>query len=292
MYTFYMCSDARNTHFLAVKCNLFNSVVGAETHTRSDVVLQILIEDMQRMIEKFSISYMAATSHDSFAEIHRQKFRELKENWKKTNRRGLGHYAKAPDASVLNNLKHILVTSATSINEGLSLPNLPIENWLNVAIGLLVSIKSIRDSLPFSPANSTPLLNQILTFIHQWISCLNRIKLPKRTSTELMQLLNTKFALPMDSPNNISDQLHFILHDILLPTIHHSLSIITCYHCTSCQFTMHARYNISYIPINVVERELKLNNLLTNYFTGGASDHLCERCSMSMSRKIKLLDCK
>lgn len=235
---------------------------------------------------------MAANSQENSNEAHQQRLKEVKENWRKNNRRGLGHYAKQPDVTVLNNLKNILVTSPISINEGLSVPNLPIQNWLNVAVGLLISIKSIRNSLPLSLENSTPLLDEILSFIYQWMSCMNRIKPPKRTSTELMKLLTTKFQLPIDSPDNSSDQLRFILHDILLPTIHHSISTITIYHCTSCKFTMHAQYNISYIPINVVERELKLHNQLNNYFTGGTSDYLCEKCSMSMSRKIKLVDCK
>lgn len=244
------------------------------------------------MVKNFSVSYFATTVRDNSDEINQQQLRELKENWKQKNRRGLGYYAKQPETAVMNSLKQSLITSATSINEGLFLPNLPVANWLNVAVGLLISIKSIRQSLPLSLGNSTPLLNEILSFIYQWISCSIRIKPPKRTSVEQMQLLNTKFQLPIDPPNDVNEQLHFILQNILLPTINHPISIIKIYYCTSCNFMMHTQCNISYIPINVVEGELQLHHRLNNYFNGASSDHLCEKCSMTMARKIKLLDCK
>jgi hypothetical protein len=49
---------------------------------RTDVVLQILVEDMLRMIENFAISYMVSTSEDNNNEICQQQLKELKENWK------------------------------------------------------------------------------------------------------------------------------------------------------------------------------------------------------------------
>ena len=44
---------------------------------------------------------------------------------------------------------------------------------------------------------TTPLPNEIPNFINKWTSSLNRIKPPRKTSTEQMQLLNTEFHTPI-----------------------------------------------------------------------------------------------
>ncbi|CAF5090763.1 unnamed protein product, partial [Rotaria sp. Silwood1] len=66
----------------------------------------------------------------------------------------------------MNNLQYALIASSTTINDGLSIPDLPVPNWLNVTIGMLLSIKSIRESAPSSLTISTSLPNDILSFIN------------------------------------------------------------------------------------------------------------------------------
>ncbi|CAF3810547.1 unnamed protein product [Rotaria sp. Silwood1] len=272
-------------------CIVKRTQLGTQTYMRSDVVLQILIQDMQRMTENFAVSYMAITSEDTYNEVRQQKLKELQENWRKKNRRGSGFYTKKPETSIMNSLKYTLIASSAKVNDGLSIPNLPVSNWLNVAIGVLISIKSIRESLPLSPTISTPFLNDILCFIDKWITSSNPAKSRKQIIMEQMQLSNTKFQIPTDVPIDVNEQLNFILHQILLRIIDCSIPAIKIYSCITCKCTLQTRFNISYIPINMAEGQFQLRHQLHNYFSSCISDHLCSKCSMSMSRHIKLLEC-
>ncbi len=260
---------------------------------RSDVVLQILTEDMQQMIEKFSISYMASTIEDDNNDgSGQQQLKVLQENWQQKNNRGHGYYSKNPNSETQESFKSPLFSSSTLINDGLVIPKLPVPNWLNIVIGLLMSIKYVRESQLLLSEAPTPLVKDILSFIDKWMSALDRIKPPKRTSTELMQLSNTRFDVPNDDPVNDEEQLNFIFHNILLPVINHPISAIRICCCTWCKFTVHTRFDINYIPINIIDGKFQIINQLKNYFDGGTSDNLCEKCSMTMSRQIKLLDRK
>ncbi|CAF4030724.1 unnamed protein product, partial [Rotaria magnacalcarata] len=110
-------------------------------------------------------------------------------------------------------------------------------------------IKFVRET--YRPAlMTTPLLVDILSFINNWISGCNRLKSPKKNSTELNKLLNTQFNI-----------------------------------------TVNTRFNISYIEISMVENQFRFNQDLANYFANNASDHICDKCSMLMSRQIKISDC-
>ena len=191
----------------------------------------------------------------------------------------------------MNNLKYTLVALSTTISDGLYIPDLPVPNWLNVTIGLLISIKSIRGTSALSSRISTPLSHDIINFISKWVSLSQRIKLSKRTP-ELLQLLNSKFKIPPDVPIDVNEQLSFILHMFLLPIIDRCIPAIKTHCCTSCNFTVHTRFSISYIPINIVEEQSQFRHRLNIYFDGCISDHVCDKCSMSMSRHIKLLECK
>ncbi|CAF3920394.1 unnamed protein product [Rotaria sp. Silwood1] len=104
-----------------------------------------------------------------------------------------------------------------------------------------------------------------------------------------MQLLNSKFQTPSDIPSDDSEQLNFILHKIFLPIIDRCIPATKAYCCTSCNFTVHTRFSISYIPINMVEAQLQLRHQLNSYFDGSVSDHLCDKCSMTMSRRSSVI---
>ncbi|CAF4455987.1 unnamed protein product, partial [Rotaria sp. Silwood2] len=265
--------------------------LGTQTYMRSDVVLQILVQDMQKFIENFSLSYLASTFDDNNNERSQQRLKELKENWGKKNRRGSGFYAKKPDKSIMNNLQYALISSSTTINDGLSIPDLPVSNRLNVTIGMLISIKSIRESAASPLTVSTPLPNDILSFINRWKSSSNRAQSQKQTSKEQIQLLNAPFHIPINVPLDCNEQINFILHKILLEIIDSSIPAIKIFTCMSCKFTIHTRFNMNYIPLNMVEGKYHLREQLNSYFGGFISDHICDKCSTSMSRHIKLLEC-
>lgn len=297
------CQSLNELNLVSVNClfrsitmneikNIIKFLTGAETYMRPDVVLQILIQDAQRMTENFAMSYMAVTSEDTSNVIHQQKLKELQENWRRKNNRGDGHYTKKPEPLVLNNLKYALITSTKRINDDLVIPHLSITPWLNVAIGLLISMKTIRDSSLSPPIQSTTLLNEIVSFVNKWMNCLRNIKPPKKTSAEQTQLINTKFDIPPDVPTDANDQINYILHKILLPLIDHSIPAIKAYICESCKLAIHTKFHMSYITLNITEGQLQLNNQLNYFFNGSISDKLCEKCSNSMLRSINLLDCK
>jgi len=96
---------------------------------RSDVVLQILTEDMQQMIEKFSISYMASIIEDDDNDgSGQQQLKVLQENWQQKNNRGHDYYTKNPNNETQESLKSPLFSSSTLINDGLVIPKLPVPN--------------------------------------------------------------------------------------------------------------------------------------------------------------------
>lgn len=138
----------------------------------------------------------------------------------------------------------------------------------------------------------TPLLVDILCFIKKWLSALNRIKPPKKTSIDQNQLLNTKFHIPSDIPIDINEQLTYIIRNILLPITDRSIPIKKIYHCSSCKLTIDVILNVDIIEISMVDNQFYLHHQLANYFASGTSDHLCDKCNMYMSRQIKILDCK
>ncbi|CAF3542908.1 unnamed protein product, partial [Rotaria socialis] len=264
--------------------------LGIQTRCRSDVILEILVNDMKKMVEKFSISLMATMFQDTDNETNSQQLKNVQERWRQSNRRGHGHYAKTPETSIMNNLKNSLIISSSNINDALLIPHLSVAYWLNISIGLLLSIKFVRET--YRPTlMKTPLLVDILSFINNWISGCNRLKPPKKTSTELNKLLNTQFNITVNVPIDTSEQLSFIIHNILLPIISYSISVKKNYRCTSCKHTVNTRFNISYIEISMVENQFRFNQQLANYFANNASDHICDKCSMLMSRQIKISDC-
>lgn len=269
----------------------FLSFIGIETRTRCDVVLEILVNDMKRMVEKFSLSLMANVSNSSNNETNSQQLKDVQERWKQSNRRGHGHYAKVPETSTMNNLKNALITSLASINDGLIMPQLSAPHWLNLSIGLLLSIKCIRET-PAPSLLNKPLLIDTLSFVNSWTSACKRLQPPKKTSIELNKLLNTQFNIPINVPSDVNGQLSFIIFNMLLEILPCSMSMKKTYHCTSCNYTITIQSDIKYIEISMVENQFRFNQQLANYFASNSSDHLCNKCNMPMSRQIKVSDCK
>ncbi|CAF4150543.1 unnamed protein product [Rotaria sp. Silwood2] len=264
--------------------------LGTQTRIRSDIVIEILIHDMKKMVEKFSISFMAIMFEDVNSETNSPRLKGVQERWRQSNRRGHGHYAKTPERSTMNNLKNALIISLSNINEDLLVPQLSVPNWLNASIGLLLSIKNVRET-PSPSTIKTPLLLDMIHFIKNWISALDRLRPPKKTTAELTNLLNTQFHIPGNVSTDVTEQLSFIIHNILLPVIDHSLPVKKTYRCAYCKHTVDVRFNIKYVEISIVENQFRFMQQLANYFTDSTSDHLCGKCNMLTSRQIKISDC-
>lgn len=124
---------------------------------------------MVSMVDEFATSLVAkqlavVSSNDS------QQIKLVEEHWQQKSKRGHGRYTKAPDDNTLSRMKsNLLVPILTKINEGLSFPIL-VPEWLDVAIGILLSIESVRNRVCSSSAstrhapipiltNSVPILN-------------------------------------------------------------------------------------------------------------------------------------
>jgi len=87
----------RHAHqFILILSQSTNSIyfLGTSTLTRADAVLQILIEDMNRMVESFSISYMASLNKKNSSAVSQQELKGVQDNWQSKNHRGHGHYSK------------------------------------------------------------------------------------------------------------------------------------------------------------------------------------------------------
>ncbi|CAF2217847.1 unnamed protein product [Rotaria magnacalcarata] len=79
--------------------------LGMQTRCRSDVILEILVNDIKKMVEKFSILLMTTMFQDTDNETNSQQLKIVQERWRQSNRRGHGHYAKTLETSIMNNLK-------------------------------------------------------------------------------------------------------------------------------------------------------------------------------------------
>ena len=269
------------------------SFPGVETRIRADVVLQILIKDMSRLVENFSVSFMASMSQTTHSQNRtRLQLRDVQENWRQSSHRGHGHYCKAPNEYVTNSLKNALIVRPTNVNIGLVIPTLPVANWFNIVIALLLSIKVFRETLPDPTSIMPQILIEIIEFIQNWTRCLKMIKPPKKTSPEQQQLLNTQFDLPSSIPDDIDQQLVYILDKILVPLLVPSIGIKIIYTCTSCKFVTEIKSIIRYVLIHTMDSSFNLHNHLSNYFVGGTSDRKCAKCDSAMLRHMKIIDCK
>ncbi|CAF3118807.1 unnamed protein product [Rotaria sp. Silwood2] len=263
--------------------------LGQQTRIRSDIVLEILVNDMKKMLENFSISLMAAVCQDGADERNSKHLKVIQERWK-SNRRGHGHYTKAPEKMIMNNLKNVLIMPSTNVNADLIMPQLTVSHWLKISIELLLSIKVVREALPLSSSN-TLLLDDIVGFIKNWVSISKRLKSLKKTNAEITQVLNTEFHLPVNFPLDTDEQIAIILHKILLPIIAHPIPAKKIYNCTACKNVLNIGFDIDYIQINMVENQFRFNQQLSNYFSDISSDRVCDKCHMLMSRQLKILDC-
>ena len=268
---------------------LNSNCVGNQTHIRPDIVLAILIEDMCRIVETFSIAFMAKSIAQSVRES--QRLNPLQEQWNRSNRRGHGRYTKPPEPLVMTNSKSVLVAPATAINDGLSLPHLSAPLWLNAVICLLLSIGTIRRSLPVFSTDDDPLLIAVASFLRDWIQ--SRDFTPQRKKLFAESIKRTvRFDLPHDVPANPIGQIEYLLNNVLASFVDHPIRAVKTYLCTKCQSKFRRRVVFDYIPIYSIDAQSSLVNQLATFFSNSNSDLMCKKCSTTMIRSIELEDCK
>lgn len=243
------------------------------------------------MTESFSVSVMARSFEEN-SSTQRRRLKGVREQWKKSDRRGQGRYSKPPGTMMLTNLTNSLFAPAKDINSDVSLPDLCAPTWLNLAIGLLLSIKAIRQSPPRSTNMKTPLLIDVANFIENWCLYLDLTQSKKQKNAVQRKLLNTDFAIPDDVPDDTSQQSIFLLRNVLLPIISESILAIKTHNCGNCKYTINKYIVVDHIPIGLVDGKLLFRNEILTYFNNASSDLLCQRCSHPMDRQIELLDCK
>lgn len=243
------------------------------------------------MTESFSVSLLARSVENSGS---RKRFRlkEVTEHWRPTNRRGHGHYAKPPGSSIMNHLQSSLIVPVTDINSGLVLPNLSCPTWLNLAIGMVLSIGTIRDSPPRSTSMATPLLIDVANFVESWCTLTKDQRSTKTKSEALSRLLKTQIDIPDNVSINCQEQTIFLLHHLLLPLVNRPMTAMKIHRCSSCNYSIRKYETVNYIPINLVNGQLHVRNELATYFSSSTSDVMCHRCRQPMDRRIELLDCK
>jgi hypothetical protein len=169
-----------------------------------------------------------------------------------------------------------------NINADLKLPSVS-PSWLNVAIGLLLSIGNNDDLCrrppPPLPSNAPPLLFAIWTFLDEWSSASGRS----------IYSSNINISLPNDQPEDPLQQSTFILEQILIPLLDCNLIVNKIHSCKSCQRSVTLRITIPSIPISVLRTGLNLERELQSFFAPTISDLLCSLCGNATIRHIEVI---
>lgn len=247
---------------------------------------------MQRIVEKFCTSYFASLCQNVIYDNENHRLRELEERWRQDNRRGHGHYAKKPEPTVMSNLRYSIVKPPESVNSDLIFPQLSISPWLDVTIGLLLSITAIRETIESFSESTNDLFSHVVSFLKKWTTALKSRKRSRTINSCLENLSATTFEIQENIPIESDDLIAFILRNFILPLANASMPVMKLYTCVSCKRTYRVFADLSHILINAVNGQLSIQQQLKNYFRGALSDKLCDSCSGAMNREIQLLHCK
>lgn len=264
-------------------------ILGDKIHLRLDVVLSIIIPDMLVLIDEYlnaitTRSIITKTdSNAASTSLNEQRLKPIEERWNKTTtKRGHGYYSKTPQQSVFHDLVSSLLLSRNDVNVGLRLPNLT-PNWLNVAIGLILSTGNEAgghyELLPSSLNYNCALLDVIKTFIEEWFSS-------TLTQTNNPRSTKISFSLPTDILLDTSQQSAYILEKILIPLLPCQLIVNKIYSCNTCKKKVKIKATITSIPINIHQNGLHLNNDINSFFGRNPSDILCKSCRKPTTRHI------
>ena len=194
-------------------------------------------------MDDFAIS-LAALNESLSSSKDRQRLKMIEEHWQVNSKRGRGRYTKPPDDKALLRMKSNLLTiSIKDINDGLHLPVLN-PKWLDVAVGLLLLIESVRNdshSLSKKPRRSR-LQQEVEKFIEQYVALIERIPATNRQkSRSLMDNLTINIPPSTTVSDEPNQQIFFILEALILPivpstegrVIRKKIKCVCMYVCTS-----------------------------------------------------------
>ncbi|CAF3701085.1 unnamed protein product [Adineta steineri] len=271
-------------------CILKRTQLGGKIHARIDVVLSLLVKDMCFIVNEFYTSLVSQTVKNTSAS--QQTLKLIKEQWQQKNKRGQGHYTKTPDDNVMLALKSkLLAPSTEQINNGLTLPSLKPE-WLDVAIGILISIESVRDSIVSSTYSRTRAIeDKVVAFIRQYTMQMNAdIIANRKTQRKTIDKFNTDSLLSIDVPSDSKRQLSFILDTIILPIANNRLEAIKTFTCMNCKKVIRTYFSsISPITLNISQSNFCLEIEIVRFFSDTTSDQICTSCSVPLIRRISVI---
>jgi hypothetical protein len=269
---------------------LFVLITGGHIHARLDVVVSLLVKDMCFIVNEFYTNLVAKTVKDT--STGQQKLKLIEERWQKKSKRGQGHYTKAPDEDVMLAMKSkLLAPSTEKINDGLSLPSLK-PDWLDVAIGILISIESIRNrNISSTYSSSSVIEKEVVAFIQQYITQMNAdIMANKKPRRKTIDKFNIDPSISIDVPSNPQRQLSFILDTIILPIANSRLEAIKTFTCIKCKTIIRKHFSsITPIPLNIFQSTFCLEREIIRFFSDTTSDQACSSCSLPLVRRVSVV---
>ncbi|CAF3205771.1 unnamed protein product [Rotaria sp. Silwood2] len=262
-------------------------ILGGEIHLRLDILLSILIPDMLSMIDEYwnmLLSYRTtsinSSNNDNTMIVDEQRFKPIEERWRqKSSKRGTGYYTKCPDEPIVTDLLSCLLASQVNLNQNLKLPVIS-PNWLNTAIGMLLSVgnnDTHHYSYTLSSTNSSVLISEISKFLEKWFNSTTSCR-PTRIN---ISSLNYEINQPLE-------QSSFILEKILIPLLPCHMVVNKIHVCNRCKSTTKVRSTITSIPINSSSTGLYLERDLFSYFSPTQSDLLCSICNIPTIRHMEV----
>lgn len=243
------------------------------------------------MVDEFTTSLAVkrlavVSSNDS------QQIKLVEEHWQQKSKRGHGRYTKAPDDNTLSRMKsNLLVPTLTKINEGLSFPIL-VPEWLDVVVGILLSIESVRNRIcSSSPSTNDNLQQQVESFIRQYIFSMNKNSTNGKKSNYANNDVDIDYEMLADIPEDKHRQLFFIVDKVVLPLIKSDLEAIRSFTCINCNKSIRTYFSTSSpIILNALHGTFCLEREIFNYFSENSSDRTCTTCSTTMLRRISVIN--
>ena len=245
-----------------------------------------MVDEYWNTLLNYSSTSINISNNSTPLTTDEQRLKPIEERWRqKVSKRGQGHYTKRPDNRTVTDILSCLLTSQIYFNENIKLPNVN-PNWLNVAIGILLSVGNNENDNNYrhhqstlTSTNDSPLLSVISTFLNEWRDS------PRNNSRST----SINFPLLSNLLNETPEKSFYILENILIPLLPCNIIINKVYSCKSCQSTIKIRSAITSIPVHVSKSGLYLERDLTDFFAPTSSDLLCSMCKKSTIRHIEVL---
>ena len=252
----------------------------------------MLVTDMVSIVDDFATS-LAARNQSLNSSNDGQRLKMIEEHWQENSKRGRGRYTKPPDDKALLRMKcNLLTTSIKNINDGLCLPVLN-PKWLDIAIGLLLSIESVRNgshSLSEKPRSSR-LLQEVENFIQQYLTLIERIPATNRQKCRsLMDNLAINIPVSITVSDEPDQQIFFILESLISPIVNSNLEMIKTFICVKCNESIRTYFSTSFpILLHPSQGTFSLEREIINFFAKNLSDRVCSSCKMPMLRQISVM---